>query len=373
MRDALLGIMAAYSDWMGTSKIMLLFVISMIAVILIDENTTTDDERRRLNPTVFLLSLWSGISYTLVLLLLKNNESKESETKKKTGIVIVGGLFAIAAIALSGQFVFYEQAIKLSIYEGSGVATYAGAVICILIYFLIYYCLSRQLFTANVERSLFMIFVVFLHLFGFYSEKAATVSLFLNPFSIGAVVIHAIMPLILLGYIVKEEKIKAFLAEPEESEGTVSEEDEEYLEEWDMKKHKILNIRNMAIAFVALFVLFAATVFVLNSKINSLYGATVALEEAANTKMSVYELNGADGNVLLTMMISPDGTVTAIDGGGREEAESCEDFIRKYTDKIDKWYIYSEESKDKGARDYCDENGIDIVETFVVSGVEKID
>ena len=55
-------------------------------------------------------------------------------------------------------------------------------------------------------------------------------------------------------------------------------EDDEYLEEWDMKKHKIINARNLTIALVLLAFILFASVFVLNNKINSLYDATVNLQ-----------------------------------------------------------------------------------------------
>ena len=139
-----------------------------------------------------------------------------------------------------------------------------------------------------------------------------------------------------------------------------------------MKKHKILNIRNMAIAFALLLVLFVASVFVLNNKINSLYDATVVLENAANTKMSVYELKGDDEDVLLTVMVSPEGTVTVVGGGSETEGVNTYEFIKKYADKVDKWYLYGDDDENKGAYDFCKDKGLKITETYVISGVEKL-
>jgi len=138
-----------------------------------------------------------------------------------------------------------------------------------------------------------------------------------------------------------------------------------------MKKHKILNMRNMAIAFLALVILLVASVFVLNRKINSLYDATVQLENAANTKMSVFEIKNDEGNSVLTLMISPEGSVTAIGGGDADMGSKCAEFINEHGNRVDKWYLNGED--DKGAYDYCVSQGISVSETYIISGIEKLE
>ncbi|MBQ8970608.1 MAG: hypothetical protein IJ073_04765, partial [Lachnospiraceae bacterium] len=58
-------------------------------------------------------------------------------------------------------------------------------------------------------------------------------------------------------------------------------------EEWDMK-HKVINTRNLAIAVGVLFIVLVGTVFVLNRKINSLYTATVGLQESLGCGVRFY-------------------------------------------------------------------------------------
>ena len=105
MRDALLRISSFYLELTGTSKILILFIISIATLILIDEINDTDMRRRRVNPTVFLLSLWSGVSYALVSVL----------SGKKKLIYALSLIFSFIAIALSGGFVVSDEAYKLSV------------------------------------------------------------------------------------------------------------------------------------------------------------------------------------------------------------------------------------------------------------------
>ena len=358
MRDALLRISLSYHELVGSSKIILLFVISMLALILIDENEEDFSKRRRMNPAVFLLSLWSGISYTFVRLF----------SGRKRAVLCFGLIFAAVSIYLSGSFVISEEAYHASVYYYTNNLISVLSVVCILSYFVIYYMISRQLFTLKQDRAIYMVIILWLHLFDFYSEKAAGFSLFLSPVTISSIVIHDLLPLLLWLYLIYEEKIKEIFVVEESDDTDI----EEIPEEWDMKKHKILNIRNMAIAFALLLVLFVASVFVLNNKINSLYDATVVLENAANTKMSVYELKGDDEDVLLTVMVSPEGTVTVVGGGSETEGVNTYEFIKKYTDKVDKWYLYGDDDENKGAYDFCKDKGLKITETYVISGVEKL-
>ena len=358
MRDALLRISSFYLELTGTSKILILFIISIATLILIDEINDTDMRRRRVNPTVFLLSLWSGISYALVSVI----------SGKKKLIYALSLIFSFIAIALSGRFVVSDEAYKLSVYYYTNSTVTILSVICILFYFIIYYMISRQLFNLKADRATFMGVVFFLHLFDFYSETAAKFSIFLSPLSISSVVIHDVMPLLLWLYLVYEDRIKERLQSSETIDS-----DDDYMEEWDMKKHKILNMRNMAIAFLVMIIAFAASVFVLNNKINSLYDATVVLENAANSKMSVYELKGEDGSVRLTLMISPDNTATVYGGTGKENGAEAFELIKKYTDKVDKWYLYGDDTANKSVYDFCIDRGLKVNETYIISGIEKID
>ena len=363
MREALIRIVSGYTELAGDSKILLLFVISMLALILIDEkvlDNADDEKRRRINPTVFLLSLWSGIAYVITRLISRKNRV----------VAALGLLFSLIAIALSGELVISKKAFELSVYSSGNAALIAISVICIILGLTAYYVLSGELFDNKSDRAIFLLLIILQHIFGLYSEKGTDISLFLSPVKIGTILIHIALPLLLWLYLKYEERIKEQADEDENDNSEINSETEEIPEEWDMKKHKILNIRNMAIVLAVLVAVFAAVIFVLNTKINSLYEATVGLEKAANSKMSVYELKDDDESVVLTLMISPEGSVTAIDGKDRSHGDAVYKFISQYTDTVDKWYIiYGDEGPHKGAHDYSIENGIKVKETFIISGV----
>ncbi|MDO4188952.1 MAG: DUF6077 domain-containing protein [Lachnospiraceae bacterium] len=361
MREALLRITSSYTEFTSNSKILLLFVISVLVVVLLDENISDCDRGRRINPAVFLLSLWSGISYAFVRVIPRKNKI----------LYLISLLILFVITSLSGQFVISEEAFENSVYSASsGGVTVILSAILIVACFIIYFMIARNLFSDKTDRITFMIVSLMLHLFDFYSVNTATLSIFLSPIRIGSIVVHIILPLLLWLYLENEDKIIQALMSEEEA--TEDGDNEEIPEEWDMKKHKILNIRNMAIAFAALIVIFAAVVFVLNNKINSLYDATVMLEKAANTKMSVYEVTKDDGSIVMTLMISPEGTVIAVDGGGRENGDACYELISEYTDNVDKWYVYGDDEENKGAYRHCKEKGITVDEVYLISGIERL-
>lgn len=361
MRDAFYGIIAKYSSFIGNSKIHILFLLAVFALILIDENN--EGYKRRLpNPAVFLLSLWSGISCVVVKLI--------SGKKRIEAIAI--SLVSFVLIALSGKAIFSKEALALSNCYVDTVSIILS-ILAIVVYFLIYYLISRELFEGKSEKAVFMAGTLVLHIFGFYSEEAMNISLFLSPTFASSIIIHGIMPALLLVYLKYEDKIKAALLNEDDSENKDDITYDEIPEEWDMKKHKILNMRNMAIAFVVMIVVFVAAIFVLNSKINSLYDATVLLENAAKSKMTVYEMKDANGSVSLTLMVSPDGTVTAYGGGDKTNGTESYDFISKNVEKVDKWYLYGDDEANRGAYDFCVNEGIEVSETYVISGIKELD
>ena len=366
MREALLGIVEAYFSLFGTSKIVLLFLVSVLTMILIDEKRDGNDERRRITPTVFLLSIWAGIAYALTRII---------PCKKKLNYIL-GLLFSATCIAIAGGFIISESAFEASGYYESSIAITILSVILTILYLAVYFMISKQLYTERNDRMIFMMLSIWIHLFGFYTEEAAKISLFLSPVSIGSIVIHGLLPILLWLYLKYEDKIKDYFSEQtlqsDDIENANSDDFEEIEDEWDMKKHKIINIRNMAIAFLALLIVFVAVTYVLNSKINSLYNATVVLENAANTKMSVYELKADDGSVVLTLTVSPDGTAVAVDGGAEENGQESFEFIKDHVDKVNKWYLFGKEPENKGAYDFCVERGLVIDETYVISGIKQI-
>lgn len=365
MKEAISGLMSSFDTVIGTSKIVPLFLVSLLFIILVNKDNN-DSERRRINPTVFLLSIWSGIAYSFVELL--HGAEKISEGSKKVNKSIVT-LFYAVAIIMSGGLIFTKEAYQESVYYFTDTRITIISVVAILSYFVMYFLISLRLFEDKTDRIIFMLSVLFLHVFEFYSLELIRTSLFMFPISINSIVIHDIFPFLLFCYLNYEEEIKRIVAKTSDTfdEGDL----EEFEEGWDLKKHKILNIRNLSIALLILILIFAGSVYVLNSKINSLYDATVLLENAANDKASIHELK--DGNeTVATIIISSDSDVTVIGGGDSTNGTNLHEMINKYSEgKVSKWYLFGDDDENRGAYDFCKDMGIDIQSTFIINGIEE--
>lgn len=353
MKTAVLELINGYEAYLGSSKIIPLFFVALAAVYLMN-TYEKDTKRRRINPAVFLLSIWSGIAYAMTCCIKK-------PARKAIPIV----LFSLAMVMISGKFIFSKDAYPLSIYYYTPVKITVISIISIIAFFVIYYLISIQLFEIRKERMIFMGFILLLHLFSFYSEKSVTASLFLYPLSITSIVLHDILPFSLWAYLIYEKnKVK----EPIEEDYTF---DDDYEEEWDMKKHKILNMRNMAIAFGILIAGILVIAYMLNSKINNLYNATVALEEAAKGKVSMYEFipEGKD-HAEATLIISGDGNATVSGGGGIENGQALYEFISAHTTNVDRWYLYGDGDDNRGAFEHCLNSGITVDQCYYLSITE---
>ena len=139
-----------------------------------------------------------------------------------------------------------------------------------------------------------------LNIWGYRSEAAISVALLVRWFGTGVYFIHG-LPGIAAAVLIRYLKNRPPGTEADTDEGDV------LTEEWDMKDHKIINARNLAIAVVVLAVVLIAAVFVMNSKINRLYDATVNLQEDLNKRSSVYEQRSDDGSIEGFLIKGSDG------------------------------------------------------------------
>lgn len=367
MKEAISGLMSSFDTVIGTSKIVPLFLVSLLFIIFLNKEKE-EIKRRRINPAVFLLSIWSGIAHAFVEILRSVSNSKDDNGNKKLNKLAVVLFFAVAVVMSGGQ-IFTDTAYEKSIYYFTDTKVTVIAVIVILSYFAMYYLISERLYENKNDRALFMIAVIFIHIFEYYSEPLLKISIFMSPLSIVSIIVHDAMPFILLCYLNYEDDIKELINRHsnESSEDNL----DEFEEGWDLKKHKILNIRNLTIVLGLLVLLFAGAVYVLNSKINSLYDATVLLENAANDKASIHELKDGKTTVA-TLIISSDGDVTVIGGGDSTNGTNLHEMINKYSEgKVSKWYLFGDDDENRGAYDFCKDMGIKINSTFVISGIEE--
>ncbi len=403
MREAISEIITSYREYTGASIIVPLTIVSIFVIALFNNFIyEKNDKRRRINPTVFLLSIWSMISYCVTLTLkwfreyenhIDEEPDEEFATNKKTVLSkwvsrISIYLAIIVLCTMSGRFVFYKSYLENSIYlSGSIIKIIISAVItavCVLLYFII----AIKLFDEKSDRFTFILTTLLLNVFSVYSEKSVEINLILNPLGVGSTIIHLILPILLIILLYKFPEAvylnnKNTVSTAENDLNVINEDkydnddienSEDYEEEWDMKKHKILNMRNMAIAFILLIIAFALVVFILNSKINSLYNATIALEKAAREKAAVYTyVSEENENVSLQIIVAGDGLITVIGGGSYEDGVEFMEYLKQYGTSVDKWYVDSADGSDTGVYEYCRNNGIVINSLYSVDGVKKID
>ncbi len=154
--------------------------------------------------------------------------------------------------------------------------------VLIPLYYIISFVCLRRLWKNNIVYALCGVCVLsVLSIVGWQSEAAVGCSLLFGYFCTESFLLYALLPFaayLLIGYC---QKNAIFVSDEDENAGDLSEcSDEE--EEWDMNKHKIINVRNLAIAVVVLVLVWIASTIVMNNKINSLYNVTVQLQQQVN-------------------------------------------------------------------------------------------
>lgn len=377
MREAFLELVSAYNSYIGSGRFIVLFLCGLCFIYYLNTKYC-NEKRRRISPTVFLLSMWSAIAYsfTMCISLLTDEDDNKNEKDEEIYLfnrkwfkVISVILTGAVATAVTGGFVFTEEAYKESIYYYTSSSITIASILAIISFFVIYFLIASELFDRKKDRLIFMISVLFLHLFANYSTADIKLSIFLYPLSVGSVILHDFMPFGLWLILVKQRN------NDKQTSDNITDKNysDDYEEEWDLKKHKIINIRNMAIAFLALAICLVSGVFVLNSKINNLYNVTVSLEKATEDKVSLYEFKktGTD-DVIATLMITGQGTSTLTGGGSEETGQELYDFITSYTTDVDNWYVYGEDDENIGGLAFCRNKGMIVNKIYLLTGMEKL-
>ncbi len=243
----------------------------------------------------------------------------------------------------------------------------------ILFYYICIYGVIRQVLDPGPERPVAFTAVTLLALWGYQSDFLIGATLLLKWYGLWVFILFGlanVVAVILIRYL---EILPESIPQPAASQPADT--DPDYLEEWDMNRHRIINARNLAIALGVLAVLLVAAVFVLNNKINTLYGATVNLQRDLNNRCSIYEFttNGTTAGYLLK---GRDGKLTFIGGGSSENAGQLEQFLDEYGSDIDTWYVYGEDESGSGAMrtlvmsGYADPQKVYVIDTKEVTGLK---
>ncbi len=165
--------------------------------------------------------------------------------------------------------------------------------------------------------------------------------------------------------------IRYFENRPKIREETGMEYGDDYSEEWDMQKHRIINARNLAIALGVLALALICIVFVLNSKINRLYDATVNLQTDMNSRSSIYEFTGDDGNTAGYLIKNSDGKFVFVGGGSRSNADALSEFFDRYGSTVSEWYVYGDDDENAGAmREMIDRSKVNVEKIYVIDREE---
>jgi len=140
-----------------------------------------------------------------------------------------------------------------------------------------------------------------------------------------------------------------------------------------MKKHKIINARNLGIALLLFAVLAGGAIYILNNKINSLHEATQNLQLSIDEKCSLYEFKPENSESAAGYLIrQSDGKLVMVGGGSAGNGAALYEFLTKYGAQLDQWYLYGDTEAEQGAYEYCvGEKGLEVGKTYYLTGIEE--
>ena len=240
-------------------------------------------------------------------------------------------------------------------------------------YYSIEWSLARKLFADDTDKCLFMLFIFeLLHIFGFQSAIFTKTTLLLSYFSEEAFLVHGVLATALwfvLDRVEKRQPVKEKAAEAQQiargPSGTETE--ESFEEEWDMN-HRIVNSRNVGIALIVLAVCFAGMILVLNRKINNLHEAAAGLQENIQQSLRAYEfIPEGSGKAEGLVLVQSNGALLVTGGGSDAYGDELYEFITKYGNRVDCWYLTGEGEESTGAYKVCKKRGLDIGSVYLMN------
>ena len=258
----------------------------------------------------------------------------------------------MSLIGLIGR-VFHIAPIKLALH----VLPFIIIPLCYFAYALLAKSLSDGPMTPTI-----LIFTELLNMYGYQSDALSPCTLLLGWYRGEAVLIHLILPLLLALYIRWKEPQETGIAADIKTDE----------DEWeDEMKHKIINVRNLSIAFAAFVIVALVAIFVLNRKINNLHEATISLQDVIEQKGEFIEFKGAVGDSFKGyIVIDGDDNVTVVFGGTYNDGEALMEVLANYENHVTSWYL--EKDGEQGAFEYCRENGTKIDHIYSIEGIEEM-
>ena len=157
-------------------------------------------------------------------------------------------------------------------------------------YYYIYMLLAGRLFEKQEHRWFMLLCICILNLWGYQSEYFAPYTLLCSWYMGTSLVVHGLMPFVVYK-LTDRCRIPEYRGDGDyygntaaSENGTdinASEEINDYYreEEEDMRNHKVINSRNLAIALLVVVIMLIGSVLIMNRKINNLYETTVNLQQ----------------------------------------------------------------------------------------------
>lgn len=315
--------------------------------------------RKRISPVSLILFIITGIIILAQILFLGTNACNIPNVYK--GVMGATKIYENGEISLMPpMMILWGLVSKLFRVHPLIVIFSVSPFVMLPLYYFVYFRLSAVLFNESLEsRAVFMLTATLLNTFAYQSDVAAPYMLLTGWYRDECVLVNIILPAALI-FLIKYLDRKGIT--DAEYKCDISCSDDEEIDEWEdeMKKHPVMNSRNVGIALIVCMILVFGAIFVLNRKINNLHNATQNLQKGMNEELSLYEfVPGESGEVKGYLMKLTDGRLVMIGGGEEEDGEALYDFITKYGDNVDTWYLYKSDKTEDGAYKFCcDEKGI---------------
>ena len=248
--------------------------------------------------------------------------------------------------------------------------------VMIPVYYAIWWKISEELFEDRMLQLIMLLCISILNIWGYTSEHAIGTTLLFSWFSGTAYIVYGLLPTVLWLLLNKRSVlIKLFEGYRNKNDNKSYDDIDDYYkwEEEDMKNHRIINARTVAIALLVVVLLLIGSVYIMNRKINSLYTTTVNLQNQVNDGCSVYEFTPANGEQSEGYLVrQSDGSLVMVGGGAEDNGSSLYDFIAEYGTNISVWYLYASDKENSGAYDYCKRMGISVDKVYVLN-VEEVE
>ena len=273
-----------------------------------------------------------------------------------TGEYIIGAPFTMLWVFLAKVINMKPIAVIYSL----------GAALMIPLVYFIALAIAGQLIPDDKNARYFLLLCLeMFNFFGYQSDYLINYTLLFDWFSENFFVVYIVLPLILLLILMKPRKrVEA----PVNKNDSVIESDYYLWEEEDMKNHKYINARTVAVALVVVVIAMAGCIYIMNNKINSLYNTTVNLQTQVNDNCTIHEfIPEESGAVEAYLLVQSDGSVVVFDGGNEDYVEGLYDFVTEYGKTVTSWYVNGNSQGDMAGVDYCKDKGLEVKKLYVLN------